>query len=166
MTQSGIPTSSQMDPWYTRAEARDMVHPEGLINSHGAGRTDIHSINVPAGSYVVPADVASGLAEGNTLAGAGVMDRIMHSNPYSIGGSGGHKGSGPPRAHLATGGKADDGHSLVPIVVAGGELLYHPHTIIKKFGNLKKGHAALDAFVKRVRHENIKTLRKLPGPKT
>ena len=53
----------------------------------------------------------------------------------------------------------------VPIVIAGGEFLLHPQTIIQKFGSLKKGHAALDAFVKRVRADTVKTLRKLPGPK-
>lgn len=173
----GAPNSSEMDPWYTRSEARNMVHPEGLISSQGAGRTDIHNINVPAGSYIVPADVASGLAEGNTLAGAGVMDRIMHSNPWGIQGGRAHGSMGPPHsrapaplsqaAGFKKGGKtaSQQQHHIVPIVVAGGELLYYPETIAKKFGDLKKGHAALDAFVRKVRAKNVKTLSKLPGPK-
>lgn len=251
----GIPTSEALSPWYARAEERSMIHPEGLITSTGAGRTDVHNINVPSGSYVVPADVVSGLAEGNTLSGASVMDRMMHSNPYGIQGGGGRHGSGPPRVSpprpyqepspnnfniqnrggaikrasggstelkpkekplylnprslvtptvdqlakvipqntastlkysekvpvdqsedppdqgtpqyggYAQGGEAHHKGEPVPIVIAGGEFLVHPSTIIKKFGSLKKGHAAMDAFVKRVRAENVKTLRKLPGPK-
>lgn len=175
MTDGGFPSSSEASPWYARAEFHNLLHPEGLVMSKGAGRTDIHNINVPAGSYILPADVTSGLAEGNTMAGAGVMDRMMHSNPYGIEGGGRHGGSGPPtpRAapvpqYAAKGGKAQANAThpqMVPIVVAGGEMIYYPSTIAKKFGNLKKGHAALDAFVKKVRAENVKTLKKLPGPK-
>ena len=174
MSTIPLPNTSQMDPWYTRAEYRGSVHPEGLVSSLGAGRTDIHNINVPSGSYVIPADVVSGLSEGNTLGGAAIMDRMMHSNPWGIEGGRASHGSGPPRIHapppfrdssaLARGGSAA-GDQIVPIVVAGGEMIYHPHTIAQKFGSLKKGHAALDAFVKKVRADNVKTLKKLPGPK-
>ena len=175
----GIPTSEALDPWWTRSEERQMVQPEGLIKSTGAGRTDVHNINVPSGSYIVPADVTSGLGEGNTLSGASVMDRMMHSNPYGIEGGVKHGNMGPPRAPAPftqqpqslpamaekRGGKAEGHSGTVPIVVAGGEMLYHPETIIKKFGSLKKGHAALDDFVKKVRTKTAKTMLKLPGPK-
>lgn len=153
-----------------------MVHPEGLVRSLGGGRTDIHNIQVPSGSYVIPADVVSGLSEGNTLGGAAVMDRMMRTNPWGVeGGKMGH-GSGPPRPRAPAapkpdddkfkkGGKADQVGHLVPIVVAGGEMIYYPNTIAQKFGNLKHGHAVLDAMVKKVRSKNVKTLSKLPGPK-
>lgn len=177
----GIPTSEALSPWYTRAEFRDSIHPEGLVTSTGAGRTDVHNINVPAGSYVWPADVVSGLSEGNTLGGAEVIDRMLHSNPYGIQGGGGKHGSGPPHvspprpfqepkdnfALESRGGKAgkhEDG--IVPIVVAGGEVITHPHSIIQKFGSLKRGHAILDKTVKNVRAKNVKTISKLPGPRT
>lgn len=174
----GIPSSSEAAPWYTRAEYHGIMHPEGLITSTGAGRTDVHNIKVPSGSYIIPADVVSGISEGNTLSGADVIDRMMHSNPYGI--QGGHKGGGkgipsapaPYRepkdnfSMLNRGGKAKNGDSeAVPIVVAGGEVLLHPHTIERKFGSLKKGHASLDAFVKKARAHNVKNISKLPGPK-
>lgn len=166
----GSPSSSETNPWYMRAEYRGSVHPEGLITSTGAGRTDVHSINVPSGSYILPADVVSGLSEGNTLGGAGIMDRMMHSNPYGIQSGRGHGGGGPPHAPHAAGpfkkgGAAEHQSGAVPIVVAGGEYLIHPHTIAGKFGSLKKGHAALDLFVKKVRAKNVKETSKLPGPK-
>ena len=160
-------TTSNLTPWYARSESRNMLHPEGLVRSMGAGRTDIHNISVPAGSYVIPADVTSGLAEGNTLAGAGVMDRIMHSNPFGIsGGIGKGKGVHPPKMKFAKGGQTGAKQpELVPIVVAGGEMIYYPQTIEKKFGNLEQGHATLDAFVRKARAANVATLGKLPGPK-
>lgn len=177
LANGGIPTSSDLDPWYTRSEERGMIQPEGLIKSMGAGRTDVHNINVPTGSYVIPSDVVSGLSEGNTLGGAAVIDRMMHSNPYGIEGGSKRGGMGLPRAPAAfrqptdnmesrggkTGGKAN---GSVPIVIAGGEFLLHPETIAKKFGSLKKGHAVLDKFVRETRKKNVKTLSKLPGPKT
>lgn len=182
----GIPTSEALSPWYARQADRQMMQPEGLIKSMGAGRTDIHSINVPAGSYVVPADVTSGLGEGNTLAGASVMDRMMHSNPYGIQSDKAPRGNGPPRAPApfkgdpsslpssitgpleARGGniKSQQHRSEgVPIIVAGGEMLYYPGTIIKKFGDLDKGHQTLDKFVVKARQKTIKDMRGLKGPK-
>jgi len=185
LADGGIPTSEALSPWYARAEERSIanIQPEGLINSTGAGRTDVHNISVPTGSYVVPADVVSGLSEGNTLGGASVIDRMMHSNPFGIQGGGGRHGAGPPKVSVrppaqykeppdtfqvesrgGRTGKQTDG--TVPIVIAGGEFLIHPSSIIKKFGTLEKGHAVLDKFVKNVRAKNVKTISKLPGPKT
>ncbi len=52
----------------------ETMHVSGLLNSAGPGRTDTINTNVPAGAYVIPADVVSGLGEGNTLAGSAVID--------------------------------------------------------------------------------------------
>ena len=41
----------------------------GPIHSNVAGRTDHLPINVPSGSYVIPADIISAMGEGNTMAG-------------------------------------------------------------------------------------------------
>src|ERR1019366_4073347 len=41
----------------------------GPIHSAVAGRTDHIPLDVPSGSYVIPADIVSGLGEGNTMAG-------------------------------------------------------------------------------------------------
>ena len=195
MAGGGIPTSEAMDPWYTRAEERGMMQPEGLIHSPSAGRTDVHSIQVPAGSYVMPADVVSGLGEGSTMAGANVIDAMMHSNPYGIQGGQHHGSMGPPHIapppvprepafnenalsqpvkrggtiKRAKGGgtqqpKQGNGEP-VPIIVAGGEHIIYPQTIVKKFGDLNKGHKILDTFVLRARKQTIKDMQGLKGPK-
>lgn len=177
----GTPNANEMMPYYARAEERGMLHPEGLVKSFGGGRTDIHPIDVPAGSYVVPADVTSGLAEGNTLAGSGVIDMMMHSNPYGVEGGKGRGGGdvgGPPKAHqgpltveapppASRGGspKSLYGQSRVPIIVAGGEHIIYPQTIVKKFGDLKTGHAVLDKWVVNTRQQIVKDMKGLKGPK-
>lgn len=252
----GVPTSEAMDPFYARAEERQgfMAHPEGLFGSTGAGRTDVHNMNVSSGSYIMPADVVSGLGEGSSLAGSAIIDRMMRTNPYGIEGGGGRRASmGPPRVvpqrvqssgdsslenrggqikrasggstdpkpkekpmyldlksmpmpsvnkivsvlpsavsstlplsqkvqpqlqqddqasngspmygGYAKGGSPKTNNSLVPIVVAGGEYLVWPQTIIKKFGSLKRGHQILDKFVVSVRKKTVKEMSKLPSPK-
>lgn len=183
----GIPSGSEMAPWYVRQEARgsdSYYHPSGLYSSAGGGRTDNINNKVPAGSYVVPADVVSGLGEGNTLAGAKFLDSAMHSGPHGVQMGGGHGGRGPgmPRpphietpsfeknnlpsfGELAAGGVPTNKGSTVPIITAGGEYLIHPTDIVKKFGSLKHGHDVLDKFVVRVRKKTADTMKKLPGPK-
>ena len=176
----GIPSSGEMAPWYVHQEARGeegYYHPSGLYNSSGAGRTDTINNHVPAGSYVVPADVVSGLGEGNTMAGASVLDRAMHSGPHGIQTNRmGHNGEGIPRppapAHWSepdvqfhAGGVSTSKGNVVPIVTAGGEYLIHPSDIVKKWGSLKHGHAVLDKFVVLVRKKTANTLKKLPSPK-
>jgi hypothetical protein len=52
----------------------------GIIHMAVGGRTDHLPMNVYANSYVLPADVVSGLGEGNTLAGAKIIDH-MFSGP-------------------------------------------------------------------------------------
>lgn len=55
--------------------------------------------------------------------------------------------------------------SGVPIVAAGGEYVVHPDAVREVGGgDMDAGHAVLDEFVKRMRKELIKTLKKLPGP--
>lgn len=186
----GIPTSEAMDPWYTRAEERGALQPQGLVKSTGAGRTDVHSINVPSGSYVLPADVVSGLGEGNTLAGSSVIDRMMGTLPFGIQAKKIGHGPGAPRAPAgpplseehpygeteglpAGEGRARGGgakakpqpSSVVPIIVAGGEHILYPQTIIQKFGSLQKGHAVLDKFVLGARKKTIGDMKKLKPPK-
>jgi hypothetical protein len=173
----GPPTSAEeVDPWYLRQDARGMIHPEGLIQGMAGGRTDVHNINVPSGSYILPSDVVSGLAEGNTMAGSGVIDRMMHSGPGGINMSGGRKGGGmgiprAPRPFSEPMGQARGGASakhtgeLVPIIVAGGEHIIYPGTIAKKFGNLSKGHKILDKFVLNARKQTIDDMKKLKPPK-
>jgi hypothetical protein len=66
----------------------------------------------------------------------------------------------PP--HKAAGGST----SAVPIVAAGGELVYSPEEVTMiGGGNLDDGHKILDEFVKQFRAATVKTLKALPGPR-
>lgn len=165
----GMPTGAEMGSWVTRREASDATHNGGLFNSPVPGRTDKLDTLVPAGAYVIPADVVSGLGEGNTMAGSSILDKMFHSNPFGIQGQKMHGGVGIPHAPAAyrqprAAGGATDGH--VPIVAAGGEYLVHPDAV-KKLGkgNIKKGHKILDHFVVHSRKQITNTMKKLPGPK-
>ena len=124
----------------------------GPIHSPVAGRTDHLPMHVPAGSYVIPADVVSGYGEGNTMAGFKRLNMTF-----------GHKGGAPK-------GKAEGGAAMagepVPIVAAGGEYVIHPDVIVQiGGGDMDRGHKELDSFVKQSRAKTVKTLQKLPGPK-
>lgn len=168
------------------------VHMSGLFNSSGAGRTDIHNRDVPANGFVVPADVTSGLGQGNTMSGSSVIDRMMGAGPYGVkpgtgpegiklDGHGGHasfpklqqarparmpqeQGIAPETDAKGgiTGGKKNE---LVPVVVAGGEHYINPADIERKFGSLDRGHKILRQWVISRRAKNIKELKKLPEPK-
>lgn len=116
----------------------------GPVISSVAGRHDHHPVDVPPESYVIPADVVSGLGEGNTLNGVKIISR-MFGLPER------------PQQKLATGG--------VPVVIAGGEVVLPPEVVRKAGGgDLKKGHAVLGKWVAAERAKHIKTLQKLPRP--
>ena len=66
----------------------------GPITMAVGGRTDHIPMHVLEGSYVLPADIVSGLGEGNTLAGSKVVDNMFGHKDHD------HAG----RAHRATGG--------------------------------------------------------------
>lgn len=120
--------------------ARDGVH-VGAIHAPIPGRTDRLNVHVPDGSYVIPADIVSGIAEGNTLAGTKLLDELFGAQEHAKGGR------------------------VTPAIVAGGEYVVSPEAVMKLGGgDLKKGHDLLDEFVKQQRRKLIKTLRKLPGP--
>lgn len=121
-------------------------HLGGLFHSTGPGRTDNMHVSVPHNSYIVPADVVSGLGQGNTLAGAKALDSITGVVPQKSG-------------HFASGG-------MVPIIVAGGEYHITPDKVAKiGKGNVKHGHQILDEFVKHIRKKTTKEMSSLPGPK-
>jgi hypothetical protein len=136
----------------------------GPIHSVVAGRTDHLPMQVPSGSYVIPADIISSMGEGNTMAGFKHMRRIFGGIPYSgqsapYGATGGPYGEPLP-------GKAEGGAATVPIIAAGGEYVLSPaQVMIAGDGDIDMGHKVLDEFVKRMRAETVKTLKNLPGPK-
>jgi hypothetical protein len=109
-------------------------------------------MHVPAGSYVIPADIVSGYGEGNTMAGFKRLNKVF-----------GHRGGAP--MGKAEGGVAQAGEP-VPIIAAGGEYVIHPDAILRVGGgDLDRGHKELDDFVKMSRAKTVKTLQTLPGPK-
>lgn len=141
------------------------VH-NGPIHSTVAGRTDHLPMKVFSGSYVLPSDVISGApgAEGNTMAGFAHARRVFGGTPRG-GGSQPYNHEGGPYG-MSRGGAENDHCGTVPIVAAGGEYVVHPdHVREIGAGDLDMGHKVLDEFVKRVRAQNIKTLKNLPAPK-
>ena len=137
-----MPTDQAMKIAYDLKRAKRAmgggVH-TGPIHSAVGGRTDHLAMNVPSGAYVIPADIVSGLGEGNTMTGQKILQRMF------------------PEA-AARGGKA------VPIMAAGGEHVISPDAIVRKYGNLDRGHKVLDQWVVGQRKKLVKTLKKLPGP--
>lgn len=118
----------------------------GPIDSHVAGRTDHLPIDVKPESFVIPADVVSGLGEGNTSNGMRVLTKM-----FDI------PGTDEPI------GRKDGGR--VPIMAAGGEFVVPPEVVARVGnGDMKRGHRILESFVKTIRKDTIKTLKKLPGP--
>jgi hypothetical protein len=182
---------SGMAPWWERSEARDIDRPMyGFAMGTGGGRTDKNNVSTASGSYVLPADVVSGLGAGNSLAGASVIDKMMRTLPYGAAQmSGGHRGAGPPHApapfHEAPfqgtakgGGAQKKDQEDVPIATADGEIILHPDQVAAigatylpedqthDYGKaLGYGHQILDGFVKHVRGRTIKDLQEMPGPK-
>lgn len=145
----------------TGGDARRPKDPKvfhGPLKAAIPGRTDRLPIHVYSGSYVLPADIVSGLAEGNTEAGFEVIKRMIQDQ-MSQGGRVGMTQKYGIRGHY------HEPEGLVPCVVAGGEYILTPQEV-EAFGDgdLKKGHSVLDAFVKSQRAKTIKTLKKLPGP--
>ncbi len=142
-----------------RNERNNEIKSAGLLRSPVAGRTDRLPIGVHPNSYVIPADVVSGLGQGNTISGGHILDNMFGGmKPLKMGNTIPHA----PKGLMSTGGAT---HS-VPIMAAGGEYIVHPDIVahIGK-GSHKKGHIILDTLVKNVRGHTIKTLSKLPSPK-
>lgn len=150
-----------------------MKHPRhakihtGPIRSGVAGRTDHLPINVPQGSYVLPADIVSSLGEGNTEAGLKVAKSIFSAHIYGqkkLGSGNPYNANGLPYgmpSPRANGGATD----TVPVVVAGGEFILSPEEVLRVgSGDLARGHKILDDFVLGQRAKTIKVLKRLPGP--
>ncbi len=119
----------------------------GYIHGDSGGRTDNKPIDVAEGSYVVPADILSGLGEGNSHAGWAALQAQF----------------GMDVPHKADGGAIGE---PIPIVAASGEGVIPPDRVAAiGGGDIERGHSILDAMVQHVRKKTIKTLRKLPKPR-
>lgn len=138
----------------------------GPISSAVPGRTDHHPMEVPAGSYVVPAETVSHLGQNNTQAGLAVLNRMFSSGPYGVKLPRIKRGPGAPRAPRVR--SKQDGGSVgepVPIYAAGGEYVIPPEVVTDiGGGDIDQGHKILDAWVLSQRKQHIKTLKRLPPP--
>lgn len=151
----------------------------GMLNSPIPGRTDKIPVNVPAGAYVLPADIPSALGQGNSMAGAEILKKMFSSGPYGMAPMKGRsrpplppRWMNPPktpRLMKAEGGEVEpepDQDERVPIIAAGGEYILNPE-VVAAIGNgsMTEGHKVLDKFVLDVRKHHIKTLKGLKPPK-
>lgn len=120
----------------------------GYVDTDTGGRGDKHRVMVPAGCYVIPADIVSAKGDGNSVAGSKFFDQWL-KGPYGTKRASGG-GIGVPRQ----------------IDISGGEYVVPPEAVqaLGK-GDIGHGHNLLDRFVKAERSKLISTLRKLPGPK-
>ena len=97
----------------------------GPIPSNVCGRTDHLPVNVPAGAYVLTADIVSALGEGNTIAGFYTLEDFLGKQRYI------------------------DDEPKTEVVVAGGEFVIDPQTIAYMIGggDLEHGQEVLDGFI-------------------
>lgn len=117
----------------------------GLVPGLGLGRADTVPASVPRGSYVLPADVVSGLGQGNTAAGAARIGGTLRSLP-----------------RFARGGRVD----MVPARLSGGEYVVHPaHVTAIGRGSIDAGSRALDGLVHQVRAGAAHTALHAPAPR-
>lgn len=138
----------------------DQTKPAGLLKSTIPGRTDHIAVSPEADSYVIPADVVSGVGEGNTEAGGKILeDALKQFDEWD-------PGEPVPSIGLL-GRRASGGRARVPILAAGGEFVVSPRRVLAiGGGDATRGHRELDRLVKSLRAKTIKTMSKLPGPVT
>ena len=159
-----------------------------LINSHVPGRVDRIPMRARTGSYVMPADVVSGLGQGNTHAGArmwgqaishsigpmgiqnAIKARTMKTPSLRMPSPGLNPKTGIGRGAFvgfADGGETtySDKGDYTPIITAGGELIIDPE-IVEALGqgDAEAGKNMLAESVNRVRKQTVQHLKELPGP--
>jgi hypothetical protein len=135
---------AQAAPMSAQSDLANLIH-VGPIESHVKGRTDHIPISVAPGSYVMPADVVSGMGQGNTRAGHLALRK---------------------RFNLTSGAPAFARGGGIPILAAGGENVISPRDCTRiGGGKIEEGHKRLDKFVVDERKKIVETMKKLPGPK-
>ena len=128
-----------------RAGMDRLASGSGLVPGEGMGRADTVPASVPRGSYVLPADVVSGLGQGSTAAGAARLGGALRSLP-----------------RFARGGRVE----MVPARLSGGEYVVHPaHVTAIGRGSIDAGSRALDGLVHQVRAGAVHTALHAPAPR-
>jgi hypothetical protein len=118
------------------------VHVGPIVGDTG-GRADKVPMSVPDGAYVIPADIVSGLGEGNTGAGMVQLGKMFPKSKPRI---------------------MRESPGAVPILAADGEFVVSPQSILDRWDDLAYGHQALDAWVLHERQQLIETLEGLAPP--
>lgn len=182
-----------MSPWVEQQSAgsNELYMPHGgFLNSSIAGRTDRLPVAVGTDAFVVPAQEVAGLGQGNSLAGARLMQEALRIGPHGVPRPQEIHGRGPPsheppgipgaeRSELsgfAKGGAAEKDHGIAHCLVAGGELIIPRHDWTDGVndyrgvesvgeGDIKEGHRLLREMVHHIRNHTIKFLRSAPEPK-
>lgn len=132
-------------------------HFGGLIHATTPGRTDRVPLAVPADSHVIPADVVSSLGQGNSAAGAKILEAMLKTGPYGSA----MPGKGSPSTQKRGG---DVGKSS--ILAAGGEFIVPRATVLRiGGGSIDKGQKILRELTKRIRAHQMQFLKKAPEPK-
>lgn len=143
-----------------------------LISSSVPGRTDRIPMRARTGSYIIPADVVSGLGQGNTSAGAKMWGQtVAHAiGPYGMQNAMKRRTLKAPSIRMPTprvkyqqGGEVDDEYT--PIITAGGEIAIDPE-IVEELGggDAEAGKRMLAESVTKVRKQVISHLKSLPRP--
>lgn len=170
----GLLSPATETPFFARAAERQLLnneqyHPGGFINSAVAGRTDRLPLAVGTDSHVIPADVVSGVGQGNSLAGAHILSAALKIGPYGTDLPRGARGSGPPRAPSLPAEMrpfAHGGNPSARILAAGGEMIVPAERVFAiGGGNYKRGHEIVDEMIRRIRKHNIEFLKHAPKPK-
>ena len=169
---------AQGSPWWTRSEARGADN-TGYLHGPTMGRADAIETTAPGGSHVIPADVISGLGEGNSLAGARVMQGILDSGPHGIPQARLGRGPGLPRPPSGTrmpqfqaeGGATQmraggvHGSGQTPVALSHGEFVISPeHVSAWGHGDPELGHRVWDRWIVETRKKLIEKQKKLPTP--
>ena len=156
---------AQGGPSYFEKNAMRSLTRGSMLHSDVPGRTDKIPLNLPSGSYVLPADYVSSKGQNNSIAGGkAIGDEIAAG-----------KIRAPKLPKIRTpklrkpklGGFAKGGPSpKVPIIAAGGERIVSPEEVREiGRGDMDHGHNYLDKLVMKERKKHIKTLQKLKPPK-
>jgi len=144
-----------------------------LIHSTVPGRTDRIPMQARTGSFVLPADVVSGLGQGNTAAGAKMWGQsISHAiGPMGIKNAIKQRTLKMPSLRMPTpnvkyaDGGVYEGDEYTPIITAGGEMIIDPEIVAELGGgDAEEGKRILGASSMGVRKQVLAEMKKLPRP--
>jgi hypothetical protein len=179
--QLGVPAmnTAAKQAHFGALNMRPSINPPGahLIHSAVPGRVDRIPMRARSGSFILPADVVSGLGQGNTYAGAKmwgqalshaagpagvtntIKQRAFHAPPMPSFG----RAMGQVKTKgFQAGGETDE---LTPIVTSGGEMIVDPEIVAAiGGGDPEAGKKHLINSVTHVRKQTAKHLKSLPGP--